>query len=201
MIRNLIGRILQIANSSPDAINRDRFYRMKSRICWLIGKRDGRDIQHIPGKECWNCDGSGTYVVYHTFSGDQWEDYCNRCGGSGWFKRPVWVTLDRYRIGRNTFHQPVNRAHTLPDWCDLSNVERPFIIGYIEHAKHKYDTVIRCQIALAMFFDWGLIWLHLVLIADQFDSLRRLKNHLKQRRIKRAQRRMGRLTDNEEVPF
>ena len=55
----MIGRLLHIANSYPEAVDKKRFYAMKDRILRRYGRRDGFDIQHVAGKKCWSCDGTG----------------------------------------------------------------------------------------------------------------------------------------------
>ena len=120
-----LGRLLHLANASPPFEFRKEFYALKEEILERYGTRDGHDVQHIPGKECYTCDGTG---IFERYNGD--TDYCYRCGGSGWYKSPVWVVLERFRLGRFSFHIPRKRSYTKPD-PDTTRIH-----GYIKHASY-----------------------------------------------------------------
>ena len=74
-----------------------------------------RHLQHLDGKECWACDGSG----------EGWSlDGCHRCGGSGMYMEATTHTFVVFRFRINgqvyTWHQPEHlieyRVHlTAPD--------------------------------------------------------------------------------------
>lgn len=133
----MIGRLLHVANSYPGCIDKRRFYAMKDRILSRFGIEDGFDIQHIEGKQCWSCDGTGGL----------WEPGgCWRCL-DGWYKRPVWVTLQRYKLGRYTFHLPRERSYEKPE----PDVTR--ITGYVEHPDYGYDKPRWATILLGLVFD------------------------------------------------
>lgn len=145
----MIARLLHIANTSPPADKKckERFYAMKQRILRRFGAEDGHDIQHIPGKKCWSCDGTGEYYEPHD---------CHKCDGTGWFKSPVWVLLKRWKFGRYTFHEPIKRHYRKPD-DDLH--DRPIIKGYVEHASYSLKKTYRARLILALLFDWQLLWM------------------------------------------
>lgn len=144
----MIAKLLHIANSSPpgNRAEREQFYAMKQRILHRFGNPDHNDIQYIPGKKCWSCGGTG--IWRHTYSGD--EDYCWKCDGSGWFKQPVWVTLQRWRLGRFVFHEPIERRYSQP----LGRAVK--IEGYVEHKAYAYRQVRRSMIILGLMFDWSV---------------------------------------------
>lgn len=54
MIRKILGKLLHVANSYPEAVSKDRFYVMKSDILSRHGDDDGHDVQHFEGKRSWN---------------------------------------------------------------------------------------------------------------------------------------------------
>lgn len=143
----MIGRLLHIANSYPGVIDQSRFYAMKERILKQRGTPDGHDIQHIKGKGCWSCGGTG---VYYHMSGS--EDTCWKCCGTGWFKRPVWIVLHRYQLGRFTFHIPGERSYEKP----VPNTTR--INGYVRHPDYGYRKPRWACIALGLLFDRSLAW-------------------------------------------
>ena len=147
-MKKTIGKLLHVANSYPDAVDKAAFYRMKSIILKRLGTRDGFDIQHIKGKKCFTCGGSGIYTGYHFNSGDEWNEPCWRCWG-GWYKRPVWVVLDRYRLGGFVFHQPACRLYGVPPSV-TSQVS--LINGYIEHRDYGFDKPRRACLILAVMF-------------------------------------------------
>ena len=143
-IARRLGRLLHIANSCPPSgkARKDRFYAMKQKILNLFGAEDGHDIQHIPGKVCWNCGGDGL-----------WDEYneCYKCDGTGWHKHPVWVVLKRWKLGGYKFHEPVKRHYREPV-ADLR--DRPVIEGYIEHVSCKWKEIERARFILCLLFDW-----------------------------------------------
>lgn len=141
-----LGKILHIANSYPSSTDRELFYEIKSRILRQRGTTDGYDLQHIPGKKCFSCDGTGIYVGYHTFSGTRFEDYCRRCGESGWHKRPKWIVLDRWILDGFVFHIPGQVHRIEPD----SGTARKQITGVIEHRNYSYRQICRAHLLLGL---------------------------------------------------
>lgn len=148
-----IGKLLHVANSYPDAVDKEAFYRMKTIILKRLGTRDGFDIQHFEGKICWSCHGTGVYMGSHTYSGDTWHDICDHCV-NGWYKRPVWVVLDRYRLGGFVFHQPAERLYEEPP---ESPSQSRLINGYIKHRDYGFEKPRRACLMLAAIFDWRML--------------------------------------------
>lgn len=144
----MIDRLLHIANSCPPTNRRyrERFYLMKQRILHVFGKDDGLDLQHIPGKKCWNCGGTVAFD-------DPYD--CWKCDGSGWYKSPVWILLRRWKLGEYTFHEPIRRLYHKPD---TSSHDRPVINDYIKHPSYPLKDVNRARFILSLLFDWRLLW-------------------------------------------
>jgi hypothetical protein len=113
------------------------FYRVKDAILRKHGRSVGYDVQHIEGKKCHTCRGTGLYPRW-----DQYRIYdpdaCWHCLGNGWYKDPQWICLERIAFGRYIFHRPLKREYGITNpftkeelgW-DVSG--RPVINGYIEH--------------------------------------------------------------------
>lgn len=144
----MISYLLHLANTSPPRRpHRDLFYAMKLRLLQRYANPDGYDIQHIPGKRCFGCGGTG---IHYYLSGD--EDYCWKCGGSGWWKSPKWVVLKRWRFGRYVFHTPENVSYTEPDPKPINT-----IVGYVKHCYIPGHWCEEATLWLALLFDWGLL--------------------------------------------
>ncbi len=147
-MKRLLGKLLHMANSSPPwGQSKVMFYAMKERILARYGTPDGYDVQHIPGKICFGCDGTGQF---EHMSGDQ--DYCYRCGGNGWYKSPVWVALARHRLGNYVFHTPKERWYQEPK-PNATNIE-----GYVQHKFYRGLQPEVAMLWLALIFDRKLWW-------------------------------------------
>lgn len=154
----MLARLLHIANTSP--ANPVEFYAMKARILQRFGRRSALVLQTFPAKPCWGCEGSG--VWYHSFSGD--PDECSRCGGTGNYCDPLYVTLQRWRLGKFTFYEPIDRENIRPHWFTeaLKTGEVvPSIEGRVTHARYSFRAVRRSTILLGLFFSWRLAWLEM----------------------------------------
>lgn len=128
MKKLILAWLLFHANKSKDK----RFYEIKNRILKKYGNPIGFDIQHIEGKQCFSCGGTGTHH-YINWEGEEYDrDTCWHCSGTGWFKRPVWNYLYQIKFGRYVFHQPFERAYIKPEGTLL------VFVGYVEHNKTKY---------------------------------------------------------------
>lgn len=136
------------------------FYSVKDRLLKNI-PLSGYDVQHIPGKRCFTCGGSGTYVGYYWESGKEWFDTCNRCAGSGWFKDPQWICLGIYKYGRYTFHRPLKRHFGVVNpFCEeeigWDVTKTPVIEGYIDHYPLKFSPY--ALTILFLLFDFKGFW-------------------------------------------
>lgn len=110
---------------------------------------DGYDIQHIPGKQCYSCGGTGYHEYYSNTPPYKVYDqsYCWHCI-NGWYKLPQWICLARIKFGEYTFHRPLKREYMEKNpftkeemGYDVSTT--PIINGYIEHNKSRYATFAR----------------------------------------------------------
>jgi hypothetical protein len=153
---NILGKVLFIANSNPGALAcKSYFYTVKNKILLKYGEKIGFDLQHIEGKKCYACGGSGTYVGYYWDTGTEWIDDCNKCFG-GWYKAPCTYKLDKYRLGKNIFHMPVKTYffnEGAPEEGKLSDIK-----GYINH----YNEITGKQSREA------ILWLILLFNFPQF---------------------------------
>ena len=141
--------ILHHANRSKD----QHFYTIKTTVLKKHAKEDGYDIQHIPGKECYACGGTG---IHHRDQ-DGCPEQCWQCI-RGWFKLPQWICLQRYQYGPYIFHTPLKREFKVKNpWVademgwEVSN--RPVMEGYVEHEKSRYTNL--CLRLLLWRYDTG----------------------------------------------
>ena len=133
----ILSWLLHHANRSGEY--RSKFYPIKDRILKAYGKEIGYDIQHIPGKKCHSCGGTGQHARYsntYPYKPYDWDD-CWHCFG-GWYKLPQWNCLARIRFGRYTFHKPIKREERVKNpWTEdkmgWKVMDRPVIKGYIDH--------------------------------------------------------------------
>lgn len=134
------------------------FYAIKDKILGKHGVTIGYDVQHIEGKRCHACGGSGVWY-------SEWSDFadvCNRCY-SGWYKRPMWVLLSRKKYGRYIFHKPIERKYGLKNpYFEIPGAKR--IDGYVDHRYSRYGylavlilfLIYNRQAAKEYFHDMGL---------------------------------------------
>ena len=170
MILRIISNLLHVANSYPDAVDREVFYQMKTEILSRFGNPDGFDIQYFKGKKCWTCDGTGTYGSYY-HSGQMFNEACYRCF-KGWYKRPVWVVLDRYHLGRFVFHQPAERLFEEPASVPS---QTKIIDGYVIHADHGWRKPRFAFFFLALLFDRPFLIFHVSKSCKRRWELSRLR--------------------------
>jgi hypothetical protein len=119
------------------------FYLIKDKIL-KRGKWVGYDVQHIKGKKCNSCGGTGLHARYSNTPPYKPYDYddCYHCF-AGWYKMPLWICLRRIQFGKYVFHKPLKREEHIGNpftqeslgWEVSSN---PVIEGYIEHEKHWF---------------------------------------------------------------
>jgi hypothetical protein len=148
----VLSELLFRANSES---KHSKFYAIKNQILAEFGKPIGRDLQTIPGKECFHCCGTGycsrswcdcaeAGLCYCSKVEDRNEghyhdpadeDRCQRCYGDGWYKRPQNNVLVKIQLGKYTFHQPTER---LSDEEVEKYVYDSKIHSYIKHSPKKY---------------------------------------------------------------
>jgi hypothetical protein len=151
LLLNILGKVLFIANSNPGALAcKSYFYTVKTKILLKYGTKTGFDLQHIEGKKCFSCGGTGVYTGYH-YSGRVYRDTCYRCAG-GWYKRPHTNKLDKYRLGKNIFHLPVKTMYKYE--IILEKGTQSDIEGYIYHYNNiTHDQSKECILWLLLLFN------------------------------------------------
>ena len=130
--KKILSWLLHRANRQTKSAE---FYKIKNRILRRYATFIGYDVQFIEGKKCFACDGTGNYVYYvdDDFEEEEYITECKRCH-KGWYKRPTWNILSRFKFGGYIFHQPFERAYKAPE------ISQPFIKGYIEHIPARYGA-------------------------------------------------------------
>ena len=146
----ILAVLLHIANRSiKDFMLGDyttEFYSIKDAILKKYTVISGYDVQHIRGKKCFSCGGTGQHPKYSYHTGKIY-DYadCYHCW-NGWYKMPKWICLERRKFGKYIFHRPIKREEHLGNpftkeslgWEVSTN---PVIECYIEHEPHRYGMI------------------------------------------------------------
>lgn len=121
-----------------------KFYAIKDRILKIFGKQQGYQIQHIPGKTCNSCGGSGQHAKYSMYPPYKIYDYadCYHCMG-GWYRLPQWICLAVVKFGKYSFHQPLKREYRVDNPFTKDNMgwdvsQREVIKGYVEHESTSF---------------------------------------------------------------
>lgn len=83
---------------------RDQWYSLKDKLIKKFGVNNGYDLQFIPGKKCNSCSGTGKFTKY--LFGSAYKEPCWRCT-AGWYKLPIYVLLERNKVGDHVFHKPI----------------------------------------------------------------------------------------------
>lgn len=149
-IRLIIVRVLGFLVHHANRLGSDsQFYSIKAKVLKEYGKPDGFDIQEIPGKPCDACDGSGHY---HAFRDDAGE--CSYCGGNGWYKDPFYCILERYILGKCTFHTPGKRRYLQTPSAEELAQAKSRLGRYISHAEPtRYANY--CKLLLFLLFNFN----------------------------------------------
>lgn len=145
----MISELLYRANSDPPRGMRTDFYNLKERILESKGTVIGNDVQHIEGLSCWGCSGTGSLE----WIDDEYEVTCDRCFGTGWYRMPKWIVLEKFEFGGHSFHIPREHTTKKPD-PDVTNIR-----GKIKHRHHKHaeeSFAILCIVTgnFRLFFKW-----------------------------------------------
>lgn len=131
------------------------FYKVKDAILKKHGKAVGYDVQHIKGKKCRSCGGTGFHARYSNrppYKPYDW-DGCYHCGANGWYKDPQWICLERIAFDGYIFHRPLKREYGVKNPFTTEELGwqvsvNPVIDGYIEHNPTWFG---KYAIALIMF--------------------------------------------------
>lgn len=154
--RRLLARLLHLANSDPHYYHRAEFYALKERLLRRYGRLTGYAIQSFPGQVCFRCNGSGEDPW--DYGDDDQAEPCDRCGGDGWWKRPVWVTLECWDLAGYPFHRPAGRVYERPEILDRPTRAAREIQGHIEHRRYSYYLSREAFYWLALVYDRPLFW-------------------------------------------
>lgn len=146
MLESWKARLLHLANTQPPWDFKQEFYALKTRLLEKHAAIDGHDVQHIEGKHCFRCGGSGRYSGWHG------TDYCRKCEGSGWWKSPKWIVLERCRWREFVFHIPREVSRVKPE-PDTTRIE-----GYVEHADYGDKSVLAFPTLCVLCGEWRLLW-------------------------------------------
>lgn len=128
------------------------FYAIKDRLltnCETIGY----DVQHIEGKICHSCNGSGQHHKYDRYGFVYDTDLCWFCV-RGWHKQEAWVLLARKKFGRYVFHKPIQREYRKVNPFkkeDGWNTGENLIEGYVDHRSSRYGYL--AVLALFLIYD------------------------------------------------
>jgi hypothetical protein len=158
MRTEILSWLLHHANRTTKA---HEFYSIKDKILSRLGKQVGYDIQHIEGKKCFTCNGTGQYPRWDQY-GIYDPDWCWHCAGNGWYKDPQWIALARIQFGRYTFHKPLKREYSVknpftPESMGWEVTDRPVISGYIKHSETSFG-------------DFALLVLYLIYNRKKFSE-------------------------------
>lgn len=146
----ILSYLLHFANRYVSILSRDEFYNLKTRLLKKYGTLVGQDLQHIK-KECYSCGSTGIYKCKWTL-----PEVCWSCSGTGTFEE-FWVTLDKYQLGKFSFHIPVRRVYSRTSpFLDLTY--NSLIEGYINHKTPKYNLGRESLLWLYLIFDRKIFW-------------------------------------------
>ena len=149
-MKNLLGKILFIANSNPGALAcKSYFYPVKYKLLKLYGDRISTDVQYIK-KSCYKCS-NGRYIEIWGNSGKVIKNVeCFYCHGSGIYQE-FTAFLDKYKLGKNYFHIPVKKIDGDHRWMidKLGNI----IEGHIKHKKVNKKHSIEAILWLWLLYD------------------------------------------------
>lgn len=144
----ILPLLLHHANRSISTIvvGRDEFYKIKN-LLLKSGRHIDYEVQHIPGKECWSCDGTGLhtrYSNYPPYKPYEWNQ-CWHCHG-GWYKLPMWICLSKIKFGGYYFHKPLKKELQVVNPFTQEELgwvvtDRPIIEGYIEHQETNFGWI------------------------------------------------------------
>lgn len=128
-MEKILSCLLRHANTGSKSTY---FYTIKNKLLSEYGQEIGYDYQYLEGKECYSCNGTGTY---HGFYG---SNICYKCAGTGMYQDARLVRLKRILFHNYIFHQPDNSitisTKTIPP-CTIR--------GYIVHEKTRYCSFSR----------------------------------------------------------
>lgn len=177
--KTILPAILHYANryAANAYSGKDEFYKIKTKILKAYATFIGYDIQHIEGKICWTCGGTGDYKKY-SYNGRVYDiDSCWSCAGTGWYRDHKFILLEVYTFGKYQFHNPTIKKETLGK-CPFPTPEGTKIIkGYIGHGYSKLG--VYCITILFAFSNKELFKQYCRRIFSQWTSpVQRIRNKI-----------------------
>lgn len=145
------------------------FYELKDRVLKAYGRPDGNDLQVLPPKPCWECDGTGKVPGYQRVDGllrEVGKQTCGDCNGTGEYQGKLYVQLVRRKLAWYTFHKPGGTAYDYAVAVELWS-HKNLIEGLIRHNPHPKWVGYWCRIALALLFDFPGFGPHFVKVTAQ----------------------------------
>ena len=135
----------------------------------MDGRADGCDLQVLPPKPCWECDGTGKVPGYQRVDGrlrEVGKQTCCDCNGTGEYQGKLYVRLERRKLAWYVFHKP---GSTSNDYAVAENLWSPknLIHGLIKHDPNPKWLGYWCRIALEMLFDFRRFGPHFVKVTAQ----------------------------------
>lgn len=141
-VKQLLGLVLHVANTSPPILGRSEFYKLKTQLLQRHGRLVAHDWQHIV-KPCWGPDERGCG-----------EKGCYRCRRR-MYKPGVWmefyVWLERWQLGGYEFHVPRERVYQY-EGKELDPRPYNVIEGYINHDRYPNYLSKECALWLFLIF-------------------------------------------------
>lgn len=136
-----LAKLLHYANRRPPTLREQEFYAIKEKILLRHGRKIGYDVQHIR-KDCYSCDEAGMFRC-------DWKmpEPCWNCGGTGVYDE-FWTLLEKYQLGKYTFHRPVSKVYENPGYQTFGKIE-----GYIRHDTPGYYISAECAFWLFLIYD------------------------------------------------
>lgn len=128
-------RLLPVANAyAAQAPNREfkrLIYACKSALLSRAAVKDGYDLQVIPAKICFRCDGTGLQDLPYF---DEEERKCPWCLGTGNYIEEKRIYLQRFSVNGRTYHCPTDKPE---------GERKEIVNGYILHKiHHKYELAL-----------------------------------------------------------
>jgi len=132
------------------------FYELKDQVLKAYGRPDGNDLQELPAKPCWECNGIGKVPTYISSNGLLVKvdtERCPDCHGTGEYAGKLYVQLVRRKLAWYTFHKPGGTTYdygvAVQHWS-----HKNLIHGLIKHDPNPKWLGYWCRIALNMLFNF-----------------------------------------------
>jgi len=138
-IKHLYKRLLSVLLYHANTKGDKEFYQYKTNILEKFGTHDGFDLQIIPEKECFSCNGTGWYC---------YDIPCYNCD-KGVYLPQKYIVLKRYDICGKSFHVPQSFFYHLPTHVEFKDT----INGLVKHEKSEHAD--SCKVILYLIMTKG----------------------------------------------